>query len=191
MMIILLLIIMPLTFINVNLPQVRSTMGTTTRTTIAKEKPTRTAIAPKPAWRSTHPSQSPCSDKVNSLLTKINLPTSRFDNVLEALNPSTRRDIQMDDDLDDPCNLTLLTGKINQITPLTSPMGVNIKTLGSPTPVNNAVAPQVNEPLQDQSTPPNKGVCINETSISTETATIPIRPPCSKPLGQPQVDKRG
>jgi hypothetical protein len=83
----------------------------------------------------------------------------------------------MDEDLDDPCNLTLPTDKSNQITPLASPTDVKIQTLGSPTPVNNAMAPQANEPLQDQSTPPNKGVRINKTAISIETATIPIRPP--------------
>ncbi len=37
------------------------------------------------------------------------------------------------------------------------------------------MAHQANEPLQDQSTPPKRGVCINETTISTETATIPTR----------------
>ena len=173
---ILLLIIMPFTFINVDLTQLCLTMVTMTRATIAKEKPTRTAITPKPMLRSTRSSQSPRSDKVNSLLAKINLPTFRFDNVLEALHSSTRQDSQMDDNLDDPCNLTLPTDKDNPITPLASPMGIDIQTLGSPTPVNNAMAPQANEPLQDQSTPPNKGVCINKTAISTETATIPIRP---------------
>jgi hypothetical protein len=125
---ILLLIIVSLTFINVNLPQLCPTMGTTTCTTTAKEKPTRTAITPKSAQRPTCPSQSPCSDEVNSLLAKINLPMSRFDDILEALHPSTRQDSQMDDDLDDPCNLTLPADKTNQIIPLTSPTGVNIQT---------------------------------------------------------------
>ncbi len=122
---ILLLIIASLTFINVNLPQLCPTMGTTTRAMTAKKKPTRTAITPKPARRSTRPSQSPRSDKINSLLAEINLPTSRFNNVLEELHPSMRQDSQMDDDLDDPCNLTLPTDKTNQITPLASPTGVN------------------------------------------------------------------
>ncbi len=174
-MVISLLIIVPLTFINVNLPQLCLITGTTMHTTIAKEKPTRTAITPKSARRSTRPSQSPHSDEVKSVLAEIILPVSRFNKVLETLHPLTRQDIQMDDDLNDPWDLTLPTDKINQITPLASPMGVNIQTLGFPTPVKDAVAPQANEPLQEQSIPPNKGVCINKTAISTENATIPTR----------------
>jgi hypothetical protein len=176
MMMILLLIIAPFTFIDVDLPQLGSTMGTTMHAMIAKEKQTKTTIAPKPAQKSTPSSQSPRSDKVDPLLAKIILPTSKFDNILKALHPSTRQDSQMDDNLDDPCNLTLPTNKDNQITPLASPTGIDIQTLGSPTPVNNAVAPKANEPLQVQSKSPNKGVCTNKTAISTETATIPIRP---------------
>jgi hypothetical protein len=38
------------------------------------------------------------------------------------------------------------------------------------------VAPQANEPLQGQFTPPTKGAHINKATISTETATIPSRP---------------
>ncbi len=71
---------------------------------------------------------------------------SRFDNVLEALHPSTWQDSQIDDGLDDPCNLALPTDKNNLITPLTSPMGINIQMFGSPTPVKDAVAPQANKP---------------------------------------------
>jgi hypothetical protein len=152
-MMILLLIITPFNFIDVDLPRLCSTMHTTMHATIAKEKPTRTAITPKPVRRSTCSSQSPHSDKVNFLLAKINLPMSRFDNILEALHPSTRQDSHMDDDLADPCNMTLPADNDNQITPLASSMGVNIQTLGSPTPVNNVVAPQANKPLQKPSHP--------------------------------------
>jgi hypothetical protein len=55
-------------------------------------------------------------------------------------------------------------------------MGVNIQALGSPTPVNNVVAPQAKKPLQGHSTPPTNGVHISKTIISTETASIPSRP---------------
>jgi hypothetical protein len=51
------------------------------------------------------------------------------------------------------------------------------------------VAPQDNEPLQDQPTPPNKGVRINKTTISTEAATIPTRPSQqSKSILQPTTN---
>jgi hypothetical protein len=64
------------------------------------------------------PPKSPRSDNVNSLLAEINLPTSRFDNVLKALRPPTGRGSDKDDTLDGPCNLDppTPTNKNNQTT---------------------------------------------------------------------------
>jgi hypothetical protein len=113
----------------VNPSQYPSTMGITTHTAISKEKPTRTTITPKQVQRCMRLSKSPLSDDVNSLLAKISLPTSCFDNVLEALCPTIGRDSQKDDNLDNPFNLELPVEKNNQVTPHASPMGVDAHML--------------------------------------------------------------
>jgi hypothetical protein len=109
-------------------------MEITTRTTISKEKPTRTTITPKQAQQSTRLPKLPRSDNVNSILAEINLPTSRFDNVLEALRPSTGRGSNKDNTLDNQCDLEPPTDKNNQITQVTFPTEVDTLTLKGPFP---------------------------------------------------------
>jgi hypothetical protein len=142
----------------VNSSRYPSTMGIAMPAAISKEKPTRTAITPKQAQRSTRLSKSPRSNNINSLLAEINLPMSRLNNILEALRPTTGRDSQKDNNLNDPCYLESPIEKNNQITTHASPTGVDTHTLGVPTPVNYA-EPPANKSPQDQSTPPNSGVC--------------------------------
>ncbi len=142
-----------------------STMGITMRAVISKEMPTRTTITPKQAQRTMGISKSPRSDNVNLLLAEINLPTSCFDNVLEALRPTTGRGSnKQSDTLDDPCDLEPPADKYNQITPIASSTGVDTFTLRAPSPVDKA-DPTAKKDLQDQQTPSNWGVHINETAI--------------------------
>ncbi len=69
--------------------------------------------------------KSPHTVNVNPLIAEINLPGAQFDNVLEALRPTTTRDSTQEDELNDPCDLALPLEKTNQITPLASPTGVD------------------------------------------------------------------
>ncbi len=145
-----------------------------TRAAISKEKPTRTMITQKQAQQPTWISKSPRSENVNSLLAEINLPASHFDNVLEALRPSTRRGSNNNDSLDNPCGLEPPADKNNQIIKIASPTGVDILPLTVPSPANNAY-PTGNEDSQDQQTPSNRGVCINETAVQVKPLTTPAR----------------
>ncbi len=104
-------------------------MGSRMHASISKEKPngrienSKTTTTPK-EWRSTRHSKSPRSADVYSLLAEINLPMSRFKNILEALHPSTGRDSQKED-LHIPCNLTSPSEKNNQIAPHASPTSID------------------------------------------------------------------
>jgi hypothetical protein len=157
-------------FIYVNTtPRVISTMGITMRALISKDKPTSrviitTAATPK-EQQSKQLSKSPCTAHVNSLLAEINLPSNQFDNVLEALRPSTS---PTDDGLNDPCNLTPSTDKKMQVTQLATPTGVDKQEIGFHTPVDNA-SPQANEPPNTQTTPPSRSVRINKTATLAAT----------------------
>ncbi len=157
-------------FIYVNTtPRVISTMGITTHASISKDKPTSraiitTAITPK-EQQSKQLAKSPCTAQVNSLLAEINLPSNRFDNVLEALRPSTS---PTDNGLNNPCGLTPPTKKKMQVTQLASPTGVDKQELGFHTPVDNA-SPQANEPSNTQTTPLSRSVRINKTATLAAT----------------------
>ena len=137
-------------------------MVITTRTTVSKEKPTKTKITPKQAQQSMRPPKLPCSDNINSLLAEINLPTSRFEINLKALCPPTGRDSNKDNTVDDPCDLNPPTDKNNQRTQVASLTEVDTLTLGANIPANNN--DPANDQSQDQQTPSNKGVQINETA---------------------------
>jgi hypothetical protein len=108
-------------------PGLITTMGITMHALISKDKPTSRAITTTAATpkeqRSKRLAKSPRSVNVNFLLAEINLPTNRFDNVLEALRPSTG---PMDEGLNDPCNLTPPTDKNLHAPQLLSPTGVDI-----------------------------------------------------------------
>ncbi len=83
---------------------------------IAMEKPTSKAITTTAATpkerRSEQQSKSLRSVNINSFQVEINLPVTRFDNVLEALCPSNS---PTDNGLDNPCNLAPPTDKNNQV----------------------------------------------------------------------------
>ncbi len=128
---------------------------------ISKEKPTRTTITPKQAQQSTCISKSPRSKNVNSLLAEINLPTSCFDNVLEALWPTTGSGSNRDDTKVEPPAY-----KDTQITQIASPTGVDIFTPRATSPVDNADS-AANKESQDQQIPSNTGVRINKMAIQT------------------------
>jgi hypothetical protein len=170
-----LITILLVSLLYVNPFQYPSTMGIMTCAAISKEKPTRIMITPKQVQRTMHLSKSPRSDNVNLLLAEINLPTSCFDNVLEALHPTTGRGSdKQGDTLDNPRDLEPPAYKDNQITPIASPTGVETFTLGAPFPVDNADT-AANEDLQDQQTPSNRGLRINEMAIQVEASTTPAR----------------
>jgi hypothetical protein len=118
------------TSIHVNPLQYYSAMGVTMRAVTSKEKPTKTMITPKQAQQPARISKSPRSENINSLLAEINLPVSRFDNVLEALRPSTRRGSNNNDSLNNPCNLEPPTDKNNQIIKIASLTRVDTLPLG-------------------------------------------------------------
>ncbi len=144
-------------------------MGITTCALISKDKPTSRAIITTAATpkeqRSKQLAKSPCTAQVNSLLAEINLPSNRFDNVLEALRPLT---IPTGNGLNNPCNLTPPTDKKMQVTQLGSPTGVDEQEIGFHTPVDNA-SPQANESPNTQTTPPSRSVRINKTATLAET----------------------
>jgi hypothetical protein len=126
---------------------------------IAKEKPasraiTTTAATPKER-RTEQLSKSPCS------VTEINLPMTRFDNVLEALCPSNSL---TGNDLDNPCDPAPMTEKNNQITPHASPMSVGQQTI------------MVNSTINNTSTEVSPQACvrISETATTAEAKTTPI-----------------
>jgi hypothetical protein len=170
-----LIVILLVSLLYVDPFQYPSTMGIMMWAVISKEKPTRTTITPKQAQRTTRLSKSPHSDNVNSLLAEINLPTSRFNNILEALRPITGRGSdKQGNTLNNPCDLELPADKDNQITPNASPTGVDTFTLEVPSPVNNA-DPPANKDLQDQQTPSTRGVCINDMAMQVEALTTPAR----------------
>jgi hypothetical protein len=160
----------PLIYVNLP-PRLLTTMGITTCTAIAKEKPTSKAITTTAATpkelRSKRQYKSPRSVNINSLLAEINLPVTRFDNVLEALRPLNS---PTDDGLNNPCNLALLTDKNNLVTQLMSPMGVDTQAIGFPAPIDN-VSPQANESLQDQTIPASRSVHINKTATLVDITT--------------------
>ncbi len=118
------------TFIYVNpTPGPIATMGIKTCASISKDKPTSrviiaTAATPK-EQRSMRLAKSHRTINANPLNAEINLPRARFDNVLEALHPTTTCNITQEDELDDPCGLALPLEKTNQITPLAFPMDAN------------------------------------------------------------------
>jgi hypothetical protein len=130
------------TSIHVNPLQYYSAMGILTRAVISKEKPTRTPITPKQAQQPTWISKSPQSENVNSLLAGINLPASRFDNVLKALRPSTRRGSNNNNYLEDPCNLESPADKNNQIIKIASPTGELILFHSGSLPQSTTPIPQ-------------------------------------------------
>ncbi len=144
-------------------------MGITTCPLTSKGKPTSRAIIATAATpkkrRSEWLAKSPCTVNVNSLLAEINLPMNRFDNILEALRPSTS---PMDNGLKDLCNLTPLTDNNIQVTQLASPIGVDLLAIGFNTLVNNKT-PQANKSPQNQITPPSRSVQINETATLVES----------------------
>jgi hypothetical protein len=118
--------------VNINpTPQYSPTMAIATRSLINKEKPASralVAIAPSPAechqeQRSERLAKSPRATNVNSLLAEINRPSNCINNVLQALGPS--KDPANGVDHSTPSDLTLLTDKTNQVTPLASPTGVD------------------------------------------------------------------
>jgi hypothetical protein len=114
-------------FIYVNpTPRPLTTMGITTRASTSKDKPTSRAIITTAAipkeQRSKRLAKSPCTVDVNSLLAEINLPMNCFNNVLEALRPST---CPADNGLNDLCNLTPPTDKKMQVTKLASLTGLD------------------------------------------------------------------
>jgi hypothetical protein len=110
-------------------PGLITTMGITMRALISKDKPTSRAIITTAATpkeqRSMRLAKSHRTINVNPLNAEINLPGARFDNVLEALHPTTTCNITQEDELDDPCGLALPLEKTNQITPLAFPMDAN------------------------------------------------------------------
>jgi hypothetical protein len=108
-------------------------------------------------------------DNINSLLVEINLPASCFDNALEALLPSTIRGSNNNNPLKDPCNLVSPTDKNDHITDNSSPTGVDTLQAGILSPTNTA-NPSGNE---QQQTPSNKGVRINETAVHVELVMMP------------------
>jgi hypothetical protein len=113
--------------------------------------------------RSKRLAKSPCSVNVNSLLAEINLPTDHFNNVLEALHPSTN---PTDNGPNNPCDLTPPTNKNMQVTQLASPTGVDaMATVGLNAPVDNKPS-QANKSPQHQTTPPSRSVQINKTATS-------------------------
>jgi hypothetical protein len=96
----------PLPPINVHTSQLHATMGIMMRNLATKDMPSKIpSITPKPMQRSTHSSKLPRSNNVNALLTEINLPTSRFENVLEALLPMTEETSTRTTARNNPCNL--------------------------------------------------------------------------------------
>jgi hypothetical protein len=146
-------------------PKTSTTMGITTRTTTVKDKPTGKAIITTKATpkerRSERLAKSPCTVNVNSLIAEINLPTTRFDNVLEALRPMMAQDSQQDKGLNAPCNLAPPAEKTDQITPLASPMGVN------------------QQPIMVDSTAMNTGTEASlqaQVRISKTTTTVEAKP---------------
>jgi hypothetical protein len=144
------------------------TMGISTCTTTAKDKPTSrtitaTAATPKEC-RSKQLSKSPCSVNVISLLAEINLPVTQFNNVLEALHPSNST---TDNGLNKPCHVAPPIDKNNQVT---SPTGVDTQAIGFPASVDN-VSPQANKTPQGQTSPESRCVHINATTTSLDTAT--------------------
>jgi hypothetical protein len=146
-------------------PQLIATMGITTCALISKDKPTSRAIVTTAATpkecRSNQLAKSPRSVNINSLLAEINLPTNRFDNVLQALRLSTN---PTDNNPNNPCNLTLPTDKNMQVNQLASPTGMDVMaTVRFNTPVDNK-SPQANKSPQHQTTPPSKSVQINKTA---------------------------
>ncbi len=90
---------------------------------------------------------------------------NQFDNILEALCPSTS---PTDGGLNDPCDQTPPTDKNRQVTQLASPTGVGVQEIGFYTPIDNA-SPQANEPPQSQTTPPSRSMRINETATLVVT----------------------
>ncbi len=174
MMMISLLIIASFTFIDVNLPQIHSTMGITTHTLISKEKPngrtenSKTTTTPK-EQKSTQHLKSPRSADVNSLLAKINLPMSRFENVLEALCPLRGSDSQKED-LDTPCDFTPPSEKNNQITPHASPTNLDHYLFLANGAAKN---PATDGFPQDRATPPTRGVRISKTATIVDVDATP------------------
>jgi hypothetical protein len=140
-------------FVYVNTtPGPLTSMGITMRASTSKEKPTKRAIITTAATTKEHRSKwlakSPRTINVNSLLAEINLPTNRFDNVLEALHPSTRTSPTDDS--------------------LKSPTGVDTLAIGINTLVDNK-PPQANKSPQNQTTPPSRSMQINKTATLVES----------------------
>jgi hypothetical protein len=151
-----------------------TTMGITMRASIFKKKPTSRAIITTTAtpkeWQSKQLAKSPRTGNINSLLAMINLPSNRFDNVLEALRPTTSP--STDNDLNDPCDLTPLTNKNMHEIQIALPMGVDKQEAGCHTPVNNA-SPLANEATNTQTTPPSRSMRIKETAtLVVNTANL-------------------
>jgi hypothetical protein len=149
-------------------------MGITTRALTSKEKPTSrativTAATPKER-RSKSLAKSPRTVNVNPLIAQINLPGARFDNVLEALRPTTTHDSTQDDNLNDSCDRAPPSQKTNQITPLASPTGVNQQLIEvSSTTKNNGSEGS----LQAR-------VCISKATVTVEAEPTPAAPTTSR-----------
>jgi hypothetical protein len=115
--------------INVNpTPGTSTTMGITMRVTTVKDKPTGKAITTTAATskerRSKRLAKSPRTVNVNSLISEINLPTTQFDDVLEALRLMMMQDSPQDKGLNAPCNLAPPAEKADQIASFASPTGI-------------------------------------------------------------------
>jgi hypothetical protein len=155
-------------------PQLIATMGITTCASTSKENPTSrativTAATPKER-RSKQLAKSPRTVNVNPLIAKINLPGARFDNVLEALRPTTTHASTQDDNLNNSCDRAPPSEKTKRITPLASPTGVN------------------QQPIEVSGTTKNDGsegslqarVRISKATVTVEAEPTPAAPTTSR-----------
>jgi hypothetical protein len=122
-------------------PRHSPTMAIATRSSQPKEKPVGralVAIAPSPVERhqgrrSDRLAKSPRNGNVNPLIAELNLPGAQYNNVMEALCPAATltNNKPLDDNFNDPCDLVPPSerakdsDKANEVTPLSSPTGID------------------------------------------------------------------
>ncbi len=127
-------------------------------------------------------------NNINMYIANINLSRDRFDNVLTSLGglPSSTQDDTPPDSSDGTGDPSLSSGeppadhKNDHITNISSPTGVDTLQAGILSPANTA-NPSGNE---QQQTPSNKGVCINETAVHVKPTMTPAgsTPRCCKSI---------
>jgi hypothetical protein len=147
-------------------------------------------MAPSPVERhqeqqSARLTRPPRITNVNPLIAELNQPRAHFDNVLEALRPATitTNKTTRDDNHNDPCNPAPPTKKANQVTPLASPMGVDMQPSNESTPTTNTNKNTITTIISNEKSP-HARVRISK---ARETANVNLSPAAPNPTSRRSI----